>query len=247
MGKVYCVGGCVRDRLLGIKSDDIDFTFVLDDLTETPEQGFSRMVDHLEKENFKIWLKTPDMFTIRAQFPMDHKNAGLTADFVMARKEVGYIEGTRSPKLVLGTIEDDLIRRDFTLNAMAEDENGNLIDLFDGRKHLNMKILVTPRDPNITFMDDPLRMVRALRFSVTKGFDIHTDVWNAMFQEGLIEKFMNVVSIERTRNELKKMFEHDTLSAMRLLAKVDERSPGFMNAVFSKGMWLLPTFKKTGK
>ena len=245
MPDIFEVGGCVRDRLLGIASDDIDFTFVLDDLTETPEQGFKRMSDHLKQERFKIFQETPDMFTIRARFPESHIHARLTADFVMARKETGYKEGTREPILVLGTLADDLIRRDFTLNAMAEDINGNLIDLFDGCKHLKEGVLKTPRDPQVTLMDDPLRMMRAIRFAVTKGFTIHPDVWEAMFQPGLIDKFMEVVSIERTRNELKKMFEFDTLASLRLLATVDARSPGFMDAVFSKGMWLLPTFKKT--
>jgi len=241
MSQIFEVGGCVRDRLLGIKSDDIDFTFVLDDLTETPEQGFKRMSDHLKAEKFKIFQETADMFTIRARFPVDHVHAGLTADFVMARKEVGYKEGTREPILVLGTLEDDLVRRDFTLNAMAEDIDGNLIDLFDGQKHLSEKILVTPKDPQVTFWDDPLRMIRALRFSITKGFEIHPDVWEAMFQEGLIEKLQAVVSIERTRNELKKMFVHDTLASMRLFSKVDQRSPAFLEAAFGDRMWLLPT------
>lgn len=244
MPKIFEVGGAVRDMLLGVDTDDIDFTFVLDDLTETPDQGFVRMSDYLKTEGFKIFLSTPDMFTIRAMFPSSHKNVGLVADFVMARREVGYEEGTRRPILELGTLEDDLIRRDFTLNAMAKDEDGNIIDLFDGQKHLAEKMLVTPRDPHETFMDDPLRMLRALRFSITKGFTIHPDVWEAMFQEGLIEKLGSVVSIERTRGELKKMFEHDTLAAMRLLSKVDERNPDFLNATFGSRMWLLPTFKQ---
>lgn len=241
MPKIYEVGGCVRDRLLGIKSDDIDFTFVLDDLSQTPEQGFASMRDYLLDNGFKIFQETPDNFTIRAKFPVDHKNKGLTADFVMARKEIGYEEGTRNPILVLGTLEDDLIRRDFTLNAMAEDEDGNIIDLFDGKKHLDQMLLVTPKDPQVTFWDDPLRMIRLLRFAVTKGFDIHPDAWEAIFQEGLIEKLQTVVSIDRTRNELKKMFVHDTLASIRLLAKVDARNPAFLEAAFGDRLWLLPT------
>jgi tRNA nucleotidyltransferase/poly(A) polymerase len=112
------------------------------------------------------------MFTIRAKFPADHKFAKLDADFVMARKEVGYVEGTRRPILELGTLEDDLIRRDFTVNAMAEDEDGNLIDLFNGQIDLQRMVLITPKAPKITFDEDPLRIIRAIRFSITKGFSL---------------------------------------------------------------------------
>ena len=246
MSKIYEVGGCVRDRILGIESNDIDYTFVLDDLSGTPEEGFLVMSQQLKDEGFKIFLSTPEMFTIRAKFPVDHKNKGIDADFVMARKELGYKPGTREPILALGTLEDDLARRDFTLNALAEDENGNLIDLFDGQKHLAEKILVTPLDPIVTFMDDPLRVIRALRFSITKDLMIREDVWEAMFQEGLLAKLESTVSIDRIRNEFKKMFEFDTLASLRLLAKVDAKDANFLNSAFGKDLWLLPTFKKRG-
>lgn len=244
MPKIFKVGGCVRDRLLGIESNDIDFTFVLDDVSGTPEVGFKFMTKYLKSEGYEIFLSTPDMFTIRAKFPKSHKNAGLTADFVLARKEIGYKEGTREPILVLGTLEDDLMRRDFTLNAMAEDEDGNLIDLFDGEKHLKLGVLYTPKDPEVTFMDDPLRILRALRFSITRGFTIHLNVWLAMFQEGIIKKLSRVVSIERTREELKKMFEHDSIATIRLLARVDAKDPSFLEAAFGDKIWLIPTLKK---
>ena len=75
----------------------------------------------------KIFLKTKDCFTVRAMFPKGHKHEGLVADFVMSRKEVGVIPGTRKPILELGTLEDDLIRRDFTVNSLCKDENGNIL------------------------------------------------------------------------------------------------------------------------
>jgi tRNA nucleotidyltransferase/poly(A) polymerase len=134
-------------------------------------------------QGFTIFLSVPEMFTIRAKFPTDHKFAKLDADFVMARKEVGYIEGTRRPILELGTLEDDLMRRDFTLNAMAEDVDGNIIDLFNGQEDLQMKLLRTPLDAKITMMDDPLRILRAIRFSITKGFLIHHTIFQAMEQK----------------------------------------------------------------
>jgi len=244
MPQIYRVGGCVRDEFLGLDSKDIDFTFVLDDLRGTVEDGFSRMDQWMTEGGFEIFLRTPEMFTIRAKFPADHENAGLVADFVMARKEIGYVEGTRRPILQLGTLEDDLIRRDFTLNAMAIAEDGTLIDLFNGREDLKRKILRTPIDASITMMDDPLRFLRALRFAITKGFDIHTDIISAMMRPGILEKLEKVVSGERIREEVFKMMKHDTVRTLEFFRETEYVIPGFTALVFGKGMWLKPTFEK---
>ena len=243
MAKIFRVGGCVRDRLLGIKSKDIDFTFVCED-SQTVEGGWIEMKIWMKMSGFEIFLETPDCFTIRAKFPKDHKNAGLVADFVMARKEVGYTHGTRRPILELGTLEDDLIRRDFTLNAMAEEEDGRLIDLFGGQKDLANRILRTPLDPRITMMDDPLRILRALRFSITKGFEIDDSIWVAMSQPEILEKLRVTVSAERIREEVLRMMKHDTPETLRLLHNVDTHHiPGFIELVFGRGLWLKPTFE----
>jgi tRNA nucleotidyltransferase/poly(A) polymerase len=245
MPKIFQVGGCVRDKILGVHTNDIDFTFVLDDLNKSVDDGFSEMTKWLEDQEFKIFLSTPDCFTIRAKFPKGHKHEGLVADFVMARKENGYIPGTRKPILELGTLEDDLLRRDFTLNAMAEDEDGNLIDLFNGLKDLKDGMLRTPLNPEITMMDDPLRILRALRFSITKEFTIDLKIWDAMSQPDILEKLKTTVSIERMREEIFKMMKHDTPKSLRLLHIVEESFiPGFLDLVFSKGMWLKPTNEK---
>jgi len=242
MPQIYKVGGCVRDKILGVHTNDIDFTFVLDNLDRTVDEGFEIMTQWLKHKEFKIFLSTPDCFTIRAKFPKGHKHEGLVADFVMARKENGYIPNTRKPILELGTIEDDLVRRDFTLNAMAEDEDGNLIDLFGGLKDLQDGILRTPLNPEITMMDDPLRILRALRFSVTKGFTISLKIWDAMAQPEILEKLKTTVSVERMREEIFKMMKHNTPLSLRLLHIVEESYiPGFLDLVFSKGMWLKPT------
>lgn len=245
MPKLYRVGGCVRDKFLGVDSKDIDFTFILDDLTKTVDEGFDEMTNWMKEREYEIFLSTPDMFTIRAKFPKGDKNEGLVADFVMARKEVGYVEGTRRPILELGSVEDDLIRRDFTLNALAEDEDGNLIDLFGGQEDLAKGLLRTPLDPKITMMDDPLRILRALRFSITKGFNIDLKIWDAMLQPEILEKLKTTVSVERMREEVFKMMKHDTPKSLRLINQVDlEFMPGFIDMVFSRGLWLEPTFKK---
>jgi tRNA nucleotidyltransferase/poly(A) polymerase len=197
------------------------------------------------ERGFEIFLETPDCFTIRAKFPKDHQFSGLVADFVMARKEVGYMEGTRRPILELGTLEDDLLRRDFTLNALAEDENGNIIDLFGGIEDLKMGILRTPMDARITLMDDPLRILRALRFTITKDFFMSDDIWEAMKQEGILKKLEQTVSGQRIREEIDKMMRFNTTRSFRLLMDVDTFTiPGFLELIFKDGMWLKPTFEK---
>lgn len=244
MPKLFKVGGTVRDELLGLSSKDIDFTFVLDNLEQTVEQGFKDMEQWMTDRGFQIFLSTPDMFTIRAKFPKGDPNEGLVADFVMARKETGYKEGTRQPILVLGTLEDDLIRRDFTLNAMAVSEDGDLIDLFGGREDLESRILKTPLPAEQTMMDDPLRFLRALRFSITKGFEIDPTIFKAMEQPQILEKLEKVVSAERIREEVFKMMKADTLRTLELFREVEDILPGFTALVFGRGLWLKPTFEQ---
>lgn len=243
MPQLFKVGGCVRDELLGLTSKDIDFTFVLDDLTQSVEDGFKSMERWMTEQGFQIFLSTPDMFTIRAKFPKDDPNEGLVADFVMARKEIGYKPDSRKPILSLGSIEDDLIRRDFTLNAMAVDEDGDLIDLFGGRQDLERGILRTPLPAEQTMMDDPLRFLRALRFSITKGFDVHPDIMIAMTQPEIMEKLERVVSAERIREEVFKMMKHDTVKTLETFRKTEDLLPGFTSLVFGRGLWLKPTFE----
>ncbi len=243
MAKIFKVGGCVRDAFLGIDSKDIDFTFVCEK-SQTVEQGWLEMKNWMLERGFEIFLETPDCFTIRAKFPKGDQNEGLVADFVMARKEVGYVEGTRRPILEIGTLEDDLVRRDFTVNALAEDIDGNLIDLFGGVEDLKAGILKTPLDPQITMMDDPLRILRALRFTITKDFTMSEDIWFAMKQPFILKKLAQTVSQERIREELIKMFQSNTPRTFRLLMDIDEIIPGFLELVFKDEMWLKPTTEK---
>ena len=243
--KIYEVGGCVRDTILGIESKDIDFSVVLDNTNQTVDEGWEQMLAFLKKEGYKIFLETKDCFTVRAKFPIGHINEGLVADFVMARKEVGYILGTRKPILELGTLYDDLIRRDFTLNALAKDMDGNIIDYFNGIEHLKEGLLVTPLNPMKTMMDDPLRILRALRFSLTKDLEVHTDIMESMKQPDILDKLKKTVSQERIREEITKMMMCDTIKTMKLLVDIDrDYIKGFLNIVFKDTMWLKPTMEK---
>ena len=178
----YEVGGKVRDEILGIQSKDIDYVAVpKDDLLEKYKDAnemFKVLDEYLVSEGFDIFLRTSDCFTIRAMFPKGHQYKGV-ADFVMSRKEIGYVQGTRTPIVIPGTLEDDLLRRDFTLNALAKNYDGEIIDLFGGMEDLRAGILRTPLDARVTMMDDPLRLLRSWRFSITKGFVIHQDILEA--------------------------------------------------------------------
>jgi tRNA nucleotidyltransferase/poly(A) polymerase len=240
MPQIFKVGGCVRDKILGVDSKDIDFTFVLDDLNMNVDDGFAAMYKWLSDEGFLIFLSTPEMFTIRAKFPNNHQYTGLVADFVMARKEVGYVEGTRRPILVLGTLEDDLLRRDFTINAMAEDEDGNIIDLFGGQEDLRNKTLRTPQSVRKSFDDDPLRILRAIRFAITKDMNIGMQMWDEIERYYYDEK-MGVVSTERVREELYKCFKYDTIQTLWYLNQFKTLS----DYVFKNNiLWLKPTMEQ---
>ena len=242
MFKFYEVGGKVRDEILGLESKDVDYVAVPNDKLlqdfDTAESMFSMLEQYLKDEKFEIFLVTPDCFTIRAKFPKDHKYSGV-ADFVMARKEVGYIPGTRTPIIKPGTLYDDLERRDFTLNALAKDEDGTIIDYFSGRLDLEKKVLITPKSCKETFDDDPLRILRAIRFSITKGFSLKfLDYYINNYD---YENKMGVVSTERIREELLKCFKHDTLKTLETLYYF----PTLKNYIFENNlMWLKPTMEQ---
>ena len=239
--KFYEVGGKVRDEILGLQSKDVDYVAVPSDTLlekyKSAHEMFIILETFLTNEKFEIFLSTPDCFTVRAKFPKDHKYQGV-ADFVMARKEIGYVEGTRTPIVVPGTLKDDLERRDFTVNAMAKDDNGEIIDLFDGMKDLGKMVLSTPLPTKQTFDDDPLRVLRAIRFAITKGFSLkHLDYYINNYDYGTK---MKVVSSERIREELLKCFKHDTMLTLDMLNDY----PTLKRYIFeNKLMWLKPTME----
>lgn len=238
--KIYLVGGAVRDELLGLPVKDFDYTVVVD-----PKFGFSAddayvfMLDELKARGFEVFLDTPEYFTARARFPKDHVNRKITADFVMARKEGPYSDGRRPDWVEVGTLEDDLNRRDFTVNAMAKDEDGNIIDLWEGREDLRYRVLDSVGDPLERFHEDALRVFRAFRFMVTKDFVLSPKVTRAMHTLSVLDK-VEEVSVERIRDELHRCFDHDTARTVHLLA---HDFPELLSVMVSKGIWLEPTLK----
>lgn len=178
-----------------------------------------------------------DEFIVTAE---GYKYQGV-ADFVMARKEVGYVPGTRIPIVEPGNLYDDLSRRDFTVNAMAKDpDTGEIIDYFNGKTHLARRLLVTPLDPITTFDDDPLRILRGIRFSITKRLLVSQDMWQVMKSYDYFNK-MPVVSEERIREELTKCFKCNSSLALGWLSELTE----LRDYIFSKtNLWLKPTNEK---
>jgi tRNA nucleotidyltransferase/poly(A) polymerase len=238
----YEVGGKVRDEILGLVSKDVDYVAVptqsLLDLYTEAEDMFTVLSYFLRSEKFEIFLETPSCFTIRARFPEGHRYQGV-ADFVMARKEIGYISGTRTPIVKPGTLYDDLERRDFTLNALAKDGDGNIIDYFKGLEDLKRGYLRTPLPCTDTFDDDPLRILRAIRFCITKGFWIGPAM-DGIMQDYDYESKMGVVSTERIREELFKCFKHDTIKTLKTLHEY----PALRNYIFRNNtLWLKPTIE----
>lgn len=236
----YEVGGKVRDELLGLESKDIDYVAVPDEdmlkIASEASYMFTILEQYLSSQGYDIFLSKRECFTIRAKIP----NSTIVADFVMSRKEIGYIEGTRTPIVIPGSLYDDLMRRDFTVNAIAKTTTGELIDPFGGQRDLRDRILRTPIDPKITFNDDPLRLIRAIRFSITKNLTMHPDVWKAVRYFDY-NKLMPVVSEERIREELYKCFKHDTLKTMGVLCD----NPKLAAYIFDNtNLWLKPTNEK---
>lgn len=249
--KFYEVGGKIRDEFLGLTNKDVDYVAVPTEACYSsihPSESqlsparlvFQALKSYLEEQKFEIFLVTPDCYTIRAKFPEGYKYQGV-ADFVMARKEIGYIPGTRTPIVVPGNLYDDLSRRDFTVNAMAKDpDTGEIIDYFGGKEDISNALIRTPLDPIVTFDDDPLRILRAIRFAVTKRFTIEQKTFDAMCNYNYQTK-MQVVSEERIREELVKCFKCNTIRTLDYLRGL----PQLQDYIFTRtNLWLKPTNEK---
>jgi tRNA nucleotidyltransferase (CCA-adding enzyme) len=235
--KIYLVGGAVRDKLLGLKPKDLDYA--------VEASSYKEMKDFIQK-NGKIFLETPEYLTIRA-----HLNNGAPADYVLCRKDGEYSDGRRPDKVTPGTLFDDLARRDFTINSIAFNEaTGEYIDPYGGKEDLKTKTLRCVGDPLNPlnnpldrFNEDALRVLRAMRFKITKGFNLHTCTENAMYSEQICDKLSRNISMDRKRDELYRCFSFDTIATMQFLQK----SPAyFVQAIFNGAtgkIWLSPTNK----
>ena len=194
--RAYAVGGVVRDYFLQRHCTDIDIVCVGNgiELAKASAQSISPNIEVNVFKNFGT-----------ASFIYHHNNETWQIEFVGARRE-SYRRDSRKPIVENGTLEDDQNRRDFTINAMAVSVNsdtfGELLDPFGGIRDLNLGIIRTPLDPDITFSDDPLRMMRAIRFASQLGFIIQDKTFEAIQRNA---ERIKIVSTERITTELNKI------------------------------------------
>lgn len=209
--ETYVIGGFVRDFLLARpkQAKDIDIVTVGDGIA-------------LAKKVASILPNKPQVQVFKTYGTAMLKYKDIELEFVGARKE-SYVENSRNPEVQNGTLEDDQKRRDFTINALAISLNannyGDLIDPFTGQEDLKNGILRTPLDPEITYTDDPLRMLRAVRFATQLNFRINEESIRAISQNaGRIE----IITRERIVTELHKILASETPSiGFRLLEEMN--------------------------
>lgn len=233
--RAYVVGGYVRDLLLGKTVKDIDVVVIGNGVqfgqTVARELGRSNLVTY---ENFGTAMLQLDDWKL---------------EFVGARKE-SYAKHSRKPAVEVGTLEDDLSRRDFTVNALAASINqadwGNLVDPFGGQKDLEHRLLRTPLDPKSTFDDDPLRIMRAFRFAAQLGFSVEPSILEAaknmrfrlkiVSQERITDEFLKIMMSPKPSVGLKLMFDTGVLEVVfpevAQLAGVDQRKEHHHKDVF---------------
>jgi len=217
---VYVVGGYARDRILNKPlKEDIDIVCVGSGIELAKK--FASVMPTSSKVNYFKNFGT-------AQCNVD----GIDFEFVGARKE-SYSKDSRKPIVEDGTLEDDQNRRDFTINSLAiklnKDGYGELVDSFGGVKHIEERLIKTPLDPEITFSDDPLRMMRAIRFASQLNFHIEEETFAAI--QKMADR-IKIVSAERIITELNKII----LSPIPSLGFVLLSESGLLEEIFPEMM-----------
>ena len=202
--QAFAVGGFVRDKILDRPTKDIDIVCLGDGM-------------QLATEVAKYFNPKPPVALFKTFGTAQIKFSDVEVEFVGARKE-SYSRDSRKPSVTVGTIEDDQNRRDFTINALAIDISeanfGNLVDPFEGMLHIAQKIIKTPLNPDITYSDDPLRMMRAIRFASQLNFTIEKDSLNAITKNA---ERLDIITRERIIDEFNKIMLSEVPSVGLLL------------------------------
>jgi len=230
MIKIYEVGGSIRDSFLGLVNKDLDYS------VEAP--SFEYMLSHIEETHQNVFLVKPEFLTIRA---LDQD--GQAKDYVMCRKDGAYSDQRRPDSVEVGTIFDDLARRDFTINAIARDvESGSLIDPHGGVPDLERRLLRAVGSAEARFSEDPLRMLRAVRFGITKDLNLDDEISEILLDPKWAGE-IRTVSIERIREEIHKCFRHSTSDTLYFLKRYC--SDELTEVIFEENiLWLKPTLQK---
>ena len=237
--RLFEVGGSIRDELMGIANPpDRDFCAV-------SPKGWDALLAWCHQNMSKVFLVTPEFFTVRGHM----RCGGKPIDIVMCRKEQGSLDGRHPEHVEPGTLEDDLRRRDFTVNALAREVDpntlkpiGEIIDLFGGAADIELRQLRCVGDTHDRLTEDGLRVLRAARFAVTKSLSPDIHLLNALSDAAWWRHAVATVSEDRVRQELHKMLVHNTADAIRFLA--DTCHEEAVHILFNGNIWLKPTVEK---
>lgn len=198
--EMYLVGGSVRDHLLGRPISDIDMV--------TPNDVF-KVADELKAiEEFEIINTYKNYLVVLCQYK------GVKIELTQCRREK-YHPASRNPEVESCSLKQDAYRRDFTINALLMNKKGKIIDFVNGLEDLENKILRTPMDANSIFFDDPLRILRAIRFSQKLKFGICRETWNGCMTHS--RKIKQIIAVERVKAELDQILLYADEEGLKLL------------------------------
>jgi len=225
--RIYEVGGTIRDEILGIPNTDKDYA--------VEANSYQEMVDYVINAGGVIWQERPEFLSIRANLP----SVG-NADFTLCRKDGFYSDSRHPDSVTVGTIYDDLARRDFTMNAIARDiYTGEIIDPYGGIEDIQYKVIYCVGEVVDRMNEDPLRMLRAIRFSITKNMILDGRIKDFL-RNGGNEFGLASVSTERIYDEMSKMFRHSTMNSWN---KMNTYSNIFIYIFDTRGIKLIPSLK----
>ncbi len=222
--EIFLVGGSVRDRLLGFDSHDLDFA------TNARPEVIKEILENANLHPHTVgW----------AYGTVGFFHEGYEFHITTYRKDEEYQRDNRHPTVKWGdTLEEDLSRRDFTINALAQDKNGKIVDLFHGQEHLRDKIIETPIDAGKAFNEDPLRILRSIRFSAKLGFDYSSGVRIALHKfsykvmtlskERILEETTKILLTNLVDNALEDMCRfrimHYIIPELTVLSSIEQDS-----------------------